>query len=265
MRVALYSDLHLEFGPFPKPQVDADLVVLAGDINTKARVWSEGNAAEFFGCPVIAVAGNHDFFGTQIDTAVAKMRLQAAEKGIVLLENDELTVGNVRILGCSLWTSFTLFAGDDLARVKSDALLCVGDRYSGGINDFSRIRVAADGFRRFRPLDAARLHAASVAWLDEKLAEPFDGPTMVVTHHAPSIRCVPEQWLSDRRTCAYASHLDWLIEKHVIAAWLYGHIHDPVPMFRIGRTVLASNPRGYFPDHLNPRFREDFTITVGDP
>ena len=211
------------------------------------------------------VAGNHEFYGTQIDTAVAKMRLQAAEKGIVLLENDEVTVGNVRILGCSLWTDFKLFAGDDLALIKSDALHCVGDRYSGGINDFRRIRVAADGFRRFRPLDAARLHAASVAWLDERLATPFDGPTVVVTHHAPSIRCVPEQWLSDRRTCAYASHLDWLIEKHVIAAWLYGHIHDPVPMFRIGRTVLASNPRGYFPDHLNPRFREDFTITVGDP
>ena len=49
MRVALYSDLHLEFGPFPKPQVDADLVVLAGDINTKARVWTEGSAAEFLG------------------------------------------------------------------------------------------------------------------------------------------------------------------------------------------------------------------------
>ena len=265
MRLALYSDLHLEFGPFPNPRVDADLVVLAGDINTKHRVWGDGNAEQFFGCPVIGVLGNHDHYGAAIDTATGKAGVAAAAKGITLLEQDEAVVAGVRFLGCSLWSDFRLFSGDDLLRVKSDAALCVGDRYSGGINDFSRIRVAADGFRRFRPLDAARLHAASVAWLDEKLAEPFDGQTVVVTHHAPSLKCVPEQWLSDRRTCAYASHLDWLIEKHVIAAWLYGHIHDPVPMFRIGRTVLASNPRGYFPDHLNPRFREDFTITVGDP
>jgi hypothetical protein len=54
---------------------------------------------------------------------------------------------------------------------------------------------------------------ASVAWLRERLAEPFAGPTMVIDHHAPSIQSLPPAELEDRRIVAYASHLDWLIEE----------------------------------------------------
>jgi predicted phosphohydrolase len=263
-RILVYSDLHLEFGPFPKPEVEADIVVLAGDIHTKGRVWGDGNAEEFFGCATVAVLGNHDYYSTKVDTAPAKARAAAAAKGITLLERDEVIIGNVRLLGCSLWSDFRLFAGDDIRRVKADATLCVGDRYSGGMNDFRYIRVEKDGYRKFRPLDAAMIHAASVAWLDGRLAVPHDGPTVVVTHHAPSIRCIPAKWLSDRRTAAYVSHLDWLIEKHQPTAWCYGHIHDPVPSFTIGETLMVSNPRGYYPNDLNPTFRPDLVIEVPD-
>ena len=264
-RIALYSDLHLEFALFPKPGVRADVVVLAGDIYTKRRAWRDdgnGNAADFFGAPVVAIMGNHEFYDAAVDTAIIKTRAAAAEKGITLLECEEAEVEGVRFLGCTLWSDFRLFAGDDLQAVKSDAHLCVGERYSAGLNDFRSIRVATGGYRRFRPLDAANLHAASVTWLDERLAVPFDGPTVVVTHHAPSPRCVPEVWLNDRRSAAYASDLDWLIKKRQPAAWLYGHIHESVPPFRIGDTLIASNPRGYAPKHLNPGFRPDFVVEV---
>lgn len=261
-RIAVYSDLHLEFGPFQKPAVDADVVVLAGDIHTKHRAWQDGQADEFFGCPVVYVAGNHEFYNSKIDTGLEKIRVSAAAKGMTFLERNEAVIAGMRFLGCTLWTDFRLFAGDDLNRVKSDAALCVGDRYSGGLNDFRCIRIAKEGYRRFRPRDAARLHAASVAWLDERLTEPFGGSTVVVTHHAPSLKCVPEQWLSDRRSSAYASHLDWLIEKHQPAAWLSGHIHENLPPFQIGETLMVSNPRGYFPNDLNPNFREDLVVDV---
>jgi len=263
-RIAVYSDLHLEFGEFPRPNVHADVVVLAGDIHTKHRAWQEGRADAFFGCPVVGICGNHEFYSGKIDTAVAKTRVAAEAKGILLLECEGAVVSGVRLLGCVLWSDFKLFAGGDLQRLKDDANICVGDRYGGGLNDFRCIRVAADGYRRFRPLDAARLHAASVAWLDERLSEPFGGPTVVVTHHAPSMRCLPEKWLSDRRACAYASHLDWLIEKHQPAAWFSGHVHQSMPMFKIGRTLMVSNPRGYFPSDLNPNFRPDLVIDVPD-
>jgi Icc-related predicted phosphoesterase len=260
-RIAVLSDLHLEFGPFARPEVKADVTVLAGDTYTKHRAFDRDDARAFFGCPVLAVLGNHEFYSGKIDTAVEKTRVAAAEKGILLLERQEVVVAGVRFLGCTLWSDFRLFARDDLVRVRADANLCVGDRHSGGLNDFRSIRVAADGYRRFRPLDAAKLFQMSVAWLDERLSEPFDGATVVVTHHAPSIRCVPQKHLADRRTAAYASHLDWLIEKHQPDAWISGHIHSS-HMFRIGRTLLVSNPRGYVPDHVNPDFRPDLVIEV---
>ncbi|WP_029007544.1 metallophosphoesterase [Azospirillum halopraeferens] len=261
-RIAVFSDLHLEFGDLPNPNVTADVVVLAGDVYTKNRAWKGDSAEAFFGCPVVAVAGNHEFYSGHIDTALAKTKAAAAAKGITLLEREELVLAGTRFLGCTLWSDFRLFAADDLTRVKADASLCVGDRYSGGLNDFRCIRVAKDGYRRFRPLDAATLHAASVAWLDARLAEPFDGPTVVVTHHAPSLKCVPEAWLDDCRTAAYASDLGWLIDKHQPAAWCYGHIHENVPAFQLGKTVMVSNPRGYYPRHLNPNFRPDLVIEV---
>jgi hypothetical protein len=267
-RIAIYSDLHLEFGELPRPGTEADVVVLAGDIYTKGRVWPSrmGDARDFFGCPhVVLVPGNHEFYDMKVDTAVAKMREVAAAKGITVLDNDEYVVDGLRILGATLWSDFKLWAGDDFEGIKRDANFCVGSKFIGGITDFWSIRVAMDGYRRFRPKDAAMLHYASVAWLDKKLAEPFTGETVVATHHAPSLRCVPELWLNDRRTCAYASHLDWLIEKHSPALWGYGHIHEACPPFSIGRTRLVSNPRGYVPDHLNPSFDAGLVVEVGAP
>jgi hypothetical protein len=262
-RIALYSDLHLEFGSWTPPKLGVDVVVLAGDTYTKNRgvIWED--ARDAFGCPVIlAVCGNHEHYSGKVDTTVAKTKPVMAAKGVTLLENEEIVAAGVRFLCATLWADFRLFAGDDIVMVKHDANLCVGDRYSRGLNDFRCIRVAKDGYRRFRPLDAATIHTRTVAWLDERLAVPHDGPTVVVTHHAPSLKCVPQKWLNDRLTAAYASNLDWLIEKHQPDAWCSGHIHDNVPEFRIGATRILSNPRGYWPSHLNPNFRSDFVIEV---
>lgn len=59
MRVHLLSDLHNEFDPFIPSAVDADVVILAGDINVKARGvrW----AMQVFPCPVLYVPGNHEY------------------------------------------------------------------------------------------------------------------------------------------------------------------------------------------------------------
>jgi predicted phosphodiesterase len=37
MRIHILSDLHLEFAPFQLVQLDADVIVLAGDIHTGAN------------------------------------------------------------------------------------------------------------------------------------------------------------------------------------------------------------------------------------
>ena len=61
MRVHVLSDLHLEFGPFSVPKVEADVVVLAGDTQPGKRgvQWA---LKTFPHRPVIYVLGNHDYY-----------------------------------------------------------------------------------------------------------------------------------------------------------------------------------------------------------
>jgi len=126
---------------------------------------------------------------------------------------------------------------------------------------FRRVRIAKEGYRRFRPKDAAALHRASVAWLREKLAEPFDGPTVVVTHHAPSLRSVPAAWRDDPVSAAYASNLDWLVEESGAALWVHGHVHESAD-YIISRTRVVCNPRGYWPKQPNPHFKPGLMVGV---
>lgn len=261
-RLHVLSDLHLEHGEFVPARVDADVTILAGDTYTRRRccTWPDAQAA--FGHPVLAIAGNHEFYGKAIDTVTLGTRQSAADRNVTWLDNQVTVVAGCRILGSTLWTDFRFFSGDDMERTRRDASAAVGDRQRNRVNDFWDIRVAREGYRRFRPKDAAMLHMASVRWLGQELSTPFDGPTVVVTHHAPSARCVPAELLDDRRICAYASRLDWLIERHQPDLWIWGHIHGSVPDFRIGRTRMVSNPRGYAPDDINPGFRPGLVVEV---
>lgn len=60
MRIHLLSDLHNEFDLFEPEVRDADVVILAGDINVKTRgvEWAKNT----FTCPVLYVPGNHEFY-----------------------------------------------------------------------------------------------------------------------------------------------------------------------------------------------------------
>lgn len=229
--------------------------MLAGDTYTKNRCLP-ANATDAFGCPVVAVLGNHEHYGGKVETTSAKTRQAAEARGVVLLENEEAVVAGCRVLGCTLWTDFRLFAGDDDVRMKMDAAHCV-DR----LTDFRVVRVAKDGYRRFRPKDAAMLHLASVAWLRERLAQPFDGPTVVVTHHAPSARSIPPRFAEDRLSAAYASDLDGLVEEFSPALWVHGHVHESCD-YMLGGTRVVCNPRGYVPHEVNPAFRDDLVVEV---
>jgi predicted phosphodiesterase len=76
MKLYVLSDLHNEFSPFLPVSGDYDLVVLAGDIDVKARGVKWAN--EVFVCPVIYVCGNHEFYGGHIDHTLRKMEKGAS-------------------------------------------------------------------------------------------------------------------------------------------------------------------------------------------
>lgn len=127
---------------------------------------------------------------------------------------------------------------------------------------------ADDGFsliqnhgRRFTPEDAIQLHSASRDWLTAMLAEPFDGKTVVVTHHAPSSQSVHPRYARDLLTPAFASNLENLVEGDRVALWIHGHMHESFD-YEIYRTRMVCNPRGYAPKALNEDFDQIYTIEI---
>ena len=248
MKIHVLSDLHCEFAPFHPPATDADVVVLAGDTCTGTR--GIPLAREWFpDQPVVYVAGNHEYYGEAFPRLNRKLAEEGRTAGIHFLENGEMVIGGVRFLGCTLWTDFELF----------------GERHSsmaaaqGMMNDFRLIRVDPE-YRRFRPADARVSHMVSLRWLMDRLDAPFDGPTVVVTHHAPSLRSVNPPYRDHPATPAYASDLEWLLDGRA-ALWIHGHTHVCLD-YEMGGTRVLSNQRGY-PDAAVAGFDPGLVVQVG--
>jgi Icc-related predicted phosphoesterase len=262
MRVHIFSDLHLEFGAceFPPEVRDggmADLVLLAGDIHIRRRgpTW----AAETFTAPVAMILGNHEAYGESLYAAIDAQRKSAAqastrrEHPVRTLERETWALKAadgtpVRVIAATLWTDFALFGGETQARMM--------DAAHSAMNDFQMIGIMDSAQREQRPLtpsDCLRLHRESRHYIESELAQPFDGVSIVMTHHAPSRRSVPESRWGDPINAAYASDLEVLIEQRRPQLWVHGHIHSSSD-YRIGSTRVICNPRGYFPSQLNPGF-----------
>ncbi len=77
--------------------------------------------------------------------------------------------------------------------------------------DYRLIRQSLD-FSRLRPADTALLHFASLNWLKHQLELPFEGRTVVVTHHAPSAKSFNPKYNTDFVSAAFASNLEPLMD-----------------------------------------------------
>jgi predicted phosphodiesterase len=234
MRLHVLSDLHLE-QQSPAPQaIDADVVVLAGDVATGARGvdWARRWAG---GRPVLYVAGNHEFYGHAVPDLIGELRQAAAGSSVHVLENDELVLDGIRFLGCTLWSDFE-FGGRD----RRDASMRVCERV---VNDYAQIEFRPQQ-RALAARDTLALHHTSRRWLAARLAQPHDGPTVVVTHHAPLIRTRPPLPQLRALAGAFASDVSELMGADRVALWIYGHTHRAADLTLRGTRVL-SNPYGY--------------------
>jgi Icc-related predicted phosphoesterase len=88
------------------------------------------------------------------------------------------------------------------------------------------------------------LHRAAAAFLARFLQIKSHRKTVVVTHHAPSASSVPPEHSGDWTSAAYASDLENLIKDFGPAVWVHGHVHERL-RYRIGKTTIVCNPRGY--------------------
>lgn len=245
MRIHLLSDLHNEFGPFTPAPVDCDLVILAGDIDVKARAveW----ARQAFSGPVLYVPGNHEFYGGHLTHTLEKLRA-AQDDRVRVLERDEVILCGTRFLGATMWTDFAATGNSPMACLTAQ----------NAMNDFRQIRT--EGYRPIRPADLVARSVQTKDWLRMKLAQPFDGPTVVITHHAPTLRSLQDSPLAGTHlAAAYANRWEELMGGERMALWLHGHSHRAVDYDLAGTRVLC-NPRGYPGEETG--FRPDLIIEL---
>ena len=254
VRLQVLSDIHLTGGAPAVPATAADLVVLAGDIGRppEAIAW-----AATLGKPVLYVPGNHEFYGASLEGTLRELASRAGGTNVRVLDDEAVVVDGVRFLGSTLWTDFRLDGdGEPRETAMREARRLV--------RDFSRIRARDGGDSTFTPEQSVARHERHVAWLEARLAERHRGPTVVVTHHAPSPLSVHPRYAGSPLNAAFVSDLSRVAGGGRAALWIHGHTHDSFD-YDLGGTRVVCNPRGYAKDGVNenPRFDAGLVVEVG--
>jgi len=141
-------------------------------------------------------------------------------------------LGDVRFLGTTLWTDFELFGPENVRAAITESL-----KY---VVDFRAIRHGLAA--RLTPEQTIAFHRDATTFLRDRLAAPFAGKTVVVTHHAPHPGSVHPRWQRNLTSAAFVSDLTSLLgEPHL---WFHGHTHDSFD-FQVNGTRIVANPMGY--------------------
>lgn len=251
MKLHILSDLHLGVAGFTAPPTDADLIVLAGDIARPARALAW---ARQLPRPALYVAGNHEFYAGSLDQTPAEIRRLCAGTAVQLLDCDVTVRDGVRFLGATLWSDFASYDAQPQPGPAARAAV-------GFSHDFSRIRLRDDAAELFSPAESARQFERQAAWLQDRLAEAFDGPTVVITHHAPSRRSIHPRFAGSLLNACFVSDLERLMDGTRVALWIHGHLHDSFD-YGVNGTRVVCNPRGYVRDGVTENVAFDPGLVV---
>ena len=267
MKVALCSDLHLEFEDINLKNTEgAEVLILSGDImiaedlhnhpEMDYGMYSSVNLADLgrrqavalrfrdflrrvsFQFPhVIYVAGNHEFYHGKWKASIDHLREECAKfSNVYFLENDVKVINEVSFIGATLWTDCN--KGDPLTlHALSDMM-----------NDYRIIRNDEHGYSKLRPAHTMHRHQQTLSYLKQVLADMKDNKVVFVGHHAPSALSVHDRYKHNVHYVmngGYHSDLsEFIIDHPQIKLWTHGHMHDPFD-YVIGETRVVCNPRGY--------------------
>ena len=247
MRIQLLSDLHLEANPDYQahPAPDADVLVLAGDIGSYQcrrdgtimtepdwglRRFSPSPDHGRWPVPVLFVPGNHEYDARDVDDTRTRLQTTCEKLGITWLEQATVDLHGVRFVGTTLWSDY-----DALPLTPRDKAFRAANHYLHRM----------DARRHGAVFDAAAMRTMGLAcqtWLIRELSIPFDGPTVVVTHFAPSLLSADPRYGLTPGTAGFCNALDPLLAS--ASLWLHGHVHCQHDYVSQGCRVVA-NPLGY--------------------
>jgi len=245
MKALILSDLHIAFGNYKLRNVDADVILIAGD---SCEGWAAANMYEHMcseGFKIIFVAGNHEYYGRKFaDVNDYWKRMQDRCNGnFYFLNNEVLELGGHRFVGTTLWSE-----------ISPRHELYVKET----MNDYQWIY-----FKNKRepvlPAQINALHMQAKAFLNENLQQD----DILMVHHAPSWASVPEQYTGDPVNDAYVGNIEGLILERQPKIVLHGHIHTSVDYMIGDNTRVISNPRGYV-GHAgyNKKFNPGYVIEL---
>lgn len=261
MKIAVCSDLHLEFGDLDLQNDEAaDVLILSGDIFIASELlYSDDKTAKLVPViehvaergkryynfikqccdrfsEVVMVSGNHEHyhgdFGTTHDTISNTF---ADLENFNYLDKDFLIIKGVIFYGGTLWT--------DMNKEDPDTLYTI----RGVMNDYRQIKnTSPTAGGKFLPEDSVEDHFAFRRGLDSVLEKYNDFPVVVVGHHAPTKFSTHPRYKDEfHMNGAYSSDLtNFILDRRQIKLWTHGHTHEPFD-YMIGTTRVVCNPRGY--------------------
>lgn len=283
MKVALASDLHLEFDNIVlKNEQNADALILSGDICVanhfdKFLPFFANCANEF--PHVVYVAGNHEHYGYDFKYTISDIKKALKHlPNVHMLDKETFKLDDVTFIGGTLWTDMndcdqlTLFhmksAMNDYRQITNSNNMTVrqypiyeknplytddgrnGGQYKHDENGYY-IKIGMKSKEEpslLQPLDTVEDHRKMLDYIKictEMLGEN-DQKFVVVGHHAPSKLSTHPRYQNDTTmNGAYSTDLiDFILERPCIKLWTHGHTHD-VFDYMIGSTRVCCNPRGY--------------------
>ena len=267
MKIALASDVHLEFGEISFENTEnADVLILSGDICTAVdlmvkddigffdkNVRSEKYHKFFQECGerfphVIYIMGNHEHYNGDYRNTITTLRDRLSYiRNLRILDKDVFVVDDVTFIGGTLWT--------DMNREDPITLMQI----SGMMNDFrcvqnsNRVTIFKDEDgkfhqrkSRFTPEDAVEDHKQMMDYIRIMIEGKFDQKFVVVGHHSPSKQSTHPRYKEEVvMNGGYSSDLnDFIMDHPQIKLWTHGHTHEDFD-YMIGSTRIVCNPRGY--------------------
>ncbi|WP_415767237.1 metallophosphoesterase [Pseudomonas sp. ZB1P45] len=253
MRIALLSDIHLSVNALPFPDMDADIVVLAGDISRPATAieWAKSCPV-----PIVYVAGNHEFYGSDLISTYEHLNRLSEGTQIHVLERSEYLHNGVRFLGCTLWSDYRLF---DSAEDRAQGI----DLATKLMRDFTHIKISPDFPDLFSPAISQLIFLQTVAWLEDCFTRDRSTPTVVVSHFAPTRLSIGPLFENSPINASFVSDLEDRINVWQPALWLHGHTHGSFD-YQVGKTRVICNARGYAKNGVNenPEFNRSYVIDL---
>jgi Icc-related predicted phosphoesterase len=280
MKIALASDIHLEFGDlFLKNEENADVLILSGDICT-AKVFKHKpkeriKVKDFFKrCSfqfphIVYIMGNHEHYDFDIAKTYDRLKAELADlPNIHLLEKETWEHDGTTFVAGTLWTDmnksdsltlwhcgqrmndFQLINNSNRVTHHKNVVYAKNPESGSSLRDANNELVIerVDHYKkssRWSPEDSVEDHKKMVDYIDI-VTQDKSKKYVVVTHHAPSSESIAEWYKHDTlMNGAFHSDLsEFILNRPQITLWTHGHMHN-VSDYMMGNTRVVCNPRGY--------------------